>query len=126
MASTTYTPTTPIPNGTYDAWVRPLAPDGEGGLWSFTRRFVMDYRVGPVTYAPAGVTTDTTPTFRWQAAEGASGYNLWVDNLSTGVQKTIFVTVPHKANSAEISYTPTVPALTAGNYRWWVPLHLPA
>ncbi len=119
LTSTTYTPTTPIPNGTYDAWVRPLAPDGEGGLWSFTRRFVMDYRVGPVTYAPAGVTTDTTPTFRWQAAEGASGYNLWVDNLSTGVQKTIFVTVPHKANSTEISYTPTT-ALTAGNYRWWV------
>lgn len=119
LTSTSYTPTTPLANGTYDAWVRPLAPDGEGGLWSFTRRFVMDYRVGPVTYAPAGVSTDTTPTFRWQAADGASGYNLWVDNLSTGVQKTIFVRVPQQANSAEISYTPTV-ALTAGNYRWWV------
>ena len=119
LTTTTYTPTTPIPNGTYDAWVRPLSPDGEGGLWSYTRRFVMDYRVGPVTYAPVGVSTDTTPTFRWQAADGASSYNLWVDNLSTGVQKTIFVTVPHQANSAQISYTPTV-ALTAGNYRWWV------
>ena len=119
LSTTSYTPTTPIPNGTYDAWVRPLSPDGEGGLWSFTRRFVMDYRVGPVTYAPAGVSTDTTPTFRWQAADGASGYNLWVDNLSTNVQKTIFVRVPQQANSAQISYTPTV-ALTAGNYRWWV------
>ncbi len=50
MTTTSYTPTTPLPNGTYDAWVRPLAPDGEGGLWSQIRRFVMDYRVGPVTY----------------------------------------------------------------------------
>ena len=119
LTTTTYTPSAPLPNGTYDAWVRPVAPDGEAGLWSVARRFVMDYRVGPVTYAPVGVTTDTTPTFRWQAADGASGYNLWVDNLSTGVQKTIFVTVPHKANVTEISYNPAT-ALTAGNYRWWV------
>lgn len=119
LSTTSFTPTTPLPNGTYDAWVRPLSPDGEGGLWSNTRRFVMDYRVGPVTYAPAGVSTDTTPTFRWQAADTAAGYNLWVDNLSTGDQKVIFVRVPHRAGAAEISYTPTT-ALTAGNYRWWV------
>jgi hypothetical protein len=40
---------------------------------------------------------------------GASGYNLWVDNLSTGAsQKTIFVSEFRiKANAAEISYTAT-------------------
>ncbi|MFO0999420.1 MAG: hypothetical protein U0936_03720 [Planctomycetaceae bacterium] len=119
LTTTTFTPSTPLPNGTYEAWVRPLAADGEAGLWSVPRRFVMDYRVGPVTYAPVGVTTDTTPTFRWQAADGASGYTLWVDNLSTGVQKAIFVTVPHQPNVAQITYTPAT-ALTAGNYRWWV------
>lgn len=119
LTTTTYTPATPLPNGTYDAWVRPLSPDGEAGLWSSARRFVMDYRVGPVTYGPTGISTDTTPTFRWQAADSASGYNLWVDNLSTGAQKVIFVRVPHQANATEIRYTPTT-ALTAGNYRWWV------
>jgi hypothetical protein len=119
LTSTTYTPTTPLPNGTYDAWVRPLAADGEAGLWSPVRRFVMDYRVGPVTYSPIGVTTDVTPTFRWQAADGASSYDLWVDNLTTGVQQVIRVTVPHRANVAEITYTPTS-SLTAGDYRWWV------
>lgn len=119
LTTTSYTPATPLPNGTYDAWVRPLAPDGEAGLWSPVRRFVMDYRVGPVTYSPSGVTTDTTPTFRWQAADGAASYDLWVDNLSTGVQQVIRVTVPHRANATEISYTPTL-ILTAGDYRWWV------
>jgi hypothetical protein len=119
LTTTTFTPSTPLANGTYDAWVRPLAPDGEGGLWSNTRRIVMDYRVGPATYAPTGISTDTTPTFRWQAAEGAAGYNLWVDNLSTGVQRVIFLQVPHRANAAEITYTPPA-ALTAGDYRWWV------
>lgn len=119
LTTTSFTPSTPLANGTYDAWVRPLAPDGEGGLWSNTRRIVMDYRIGPATYAPTGITTDTTPAFRWQAAEGAEGYNLWVDNLSTGVQRVIFLRVPHQANAAEITYTPPA-ALTAGDYRWWV------
>ncbi len=119
LTTTSYTPTTPLPNGTYEAWVRPLAPDGEAGLWSQVRRFVMDYRVGPVTYSPAGTTTDTTPTFRWQAADGAASYDLWVDNMSTGVQQVIRVTVPHKANATEITYTPAA-SLTAGDYRWWV------
>ena len=119
LTTTTYTPTTPLPNGTYEAWVRPLAPDGEAGLWSPVRRFVMDYRVGPVTSSPVGITTDNTPTFRWQAADGAANYDLWVDNLSTGATQVIRVTVPHVANAKDISYTPTT-ALTAGNYRWWV------
>ena len=119
LSTTSYTPTTPLANGTYDVWVRPVSPDGEGGLWSTVRRFVMDYRVGPVTYAPTGVSTDTTPTFRWQAADSAWGYNLRVDNLSTGATEVIKVNVRHPANATEISYTPTT-ALTAGNYRWWV------
>ena len=119
LTTTSYTPTIPLPNGTYDAWVRPLAPDGEAGLWSPVRRFVMDFRVGPVTSSPVGITTDSTPTFTWQAADGAANYDLWVDNLSTGATEVIRVLVPHVANATDITYTPTTP-LTAGNYRWWV------
>jgi len=119
LTTTSYTPTTPLPNGTYDAWVRPLGPDGEAGLWSPVRRFVMDFRVGPTTVSPVGISTDTTPTFRWNAADGAASYDLWVDNLSTGATQVIRVTVPHVANATEITYTPTA-TLTAGDYRWWV------
>ena len=119
LDGTSFTPTTPLPNGTYDAWVRPLAADGEAGLWSLPYQFRMDYRVGPVTISPVGVTTDTTPTFTWQPIAGAAKYDLWVNNLSTGVKQVIRIDVPHVANAATITYTR--PAfLPAGNYRWWV------
>jgi len=119
LNTNSFTPTTPLPNGTFEAWVRPLAADGESGLWSFLYRFRMDYRVGPETISPVGVTTDTTPTFTWKAIDGAAKYDLWVDNLTTGVKQVIRVDVPHVANTTTITYTrPSV--LEAGNYRWWV------
>ena len=119
LTTNTYTPITPIPNGTYQAWVRALASDGEAGLWSPLLTFQMDYRVGPVTYAPIGVTTDLTPTFRWQAVDGALRYDLWVDNVTTGVKQVIRVQVDHVNGAKEITYTPSKDMVTS-TYRWWV------
>ncbi|MFM7059414.1 MAG: hypothetical protein ACKO2P_21080 [Planctomycetota bacterium] len=119
VQGTSFTPTTPLPNGTFDAWVRPLAADGEAGLWSQKYTFQMDYRLGPQTIAPIGVSTDSTPTFRWQAIDAAVRYDLWVDNLSTGVKQVIRLFVNHIPGAKEITYTPTT-ALSAANYRWWV------
>lgn len=119
LTSTSFTPSSDLPNGTYEAWVRPLAADGEAGLWSAKYTFQMDYRIGPTTVSPRGVTTDTTPEFTWVAVDGAASYDLWVNNLSTGVNQVIRVTVPHVANATSIKYTHTS-ALPAGNYRWWV------
>ena len=79
----------------------------------------MDYRQGPTTISPTGITTDTTPTFTWQAIDGAANYDLWVDNLSTGVKQVVRVTVPHVANAVNITYT-RVATFPAGDYRWWV------
>lgn len=119
LTSTSFTPSSDLPNGTYEAWVRPLAADGEAGLWSAKYTFQMDYRVGPTTVSPVGITTDTTPEFTWNAVDGASQYDLWVNNLSTGVSQFIRVLVPHVANATTIKYT-YASALPAGNYRWWV------
>ncbi|MFM8476559.1 MAG: hypothetical protein ACKOEO_12280 [Planctomycetaceae bacterium] len=119
VQGTTFTPITPLPNGTFDAWVRPLAEDGEAGLWSQRYTFQMDYRLGPQTIAPIGVTTDSTPTFRWQAIDTAVRYDLWVDNLSTGAKQVIRLFVNHIPGAKEITFTPTA-SFTAANYRWWV------
>jgi hypothetical protein len=119
VQGTTFTPITPLPNGTFDAWVRPLAEDGEAGLWSQRYTFQMDYRLGPQTIAPIGVTTDSTPTFRWQAIDTAVRYDLWVDNLSTGVKQVIRLFVNHIPGAKEITFTPTASLITS-NYRWWV------
>ena len=119
LTTTSFTPVTRLPNGTFDAWVRALAADGEAGLWSPRLRFQMDYRLGPETYSPTGNTTDTTPTFSWQAIDGAKEYDLWVDNRSTGVTQVIRVKVPHVVGATKITWTPST-ALGTSNYRWWV------
>jgi hypothetical protein len=119
LTTNSYRPFTALPNGQYDVWVRPLAADGEAGLWSPRFRFQMDYRIGPLTVAPIGITTDSTPTFRWQAIDGAARYDLWVDNVTTGAKQVIRLFVNHVPGAKEITYTPTQ-ALTAADYRWWV------
>jgi hypothetical protein len=119
LTTNSFTATTALPNGTYDVWVRPLAADGEAGLWSLGYRFQMDYRVGPVTFSPVGVTTDTTPTFTWQAIDGAANYDLFVNNTTTGVSQVIRRIVAQVNGVTNITYTSST-ALKAGNYRWWV------
>ncbi|MFN9720936.1 MAG: PKD domain-containing protein [Planctomycetota bacterium] len=89
LTTNTFTPTTPLPNGEFEAWVRPLASDGEAGLWSDAYKFRMDYRVGPVTTAPVGIITTSQPTFKWDAIDSVAKYDLWVENLSTGVKQFI-------------------------------------
>jgi hypothetical protein len=119
LTTTSFTPTTPLPNGSYDVWVRTIAADGEAGVWSISYTFQMDYRVGTTAISPVGITTDTSPTFSWVPIDGAVSYNLWVNNLTTGTAKVIYVNVPHVNGAATIKYTdPT--SLPASNYRWWV------
>ncbi len=89
LTTNTFTPTTALPNGNYQAWVRPLAADGEAGLWSDVYNFRMDYRVGPVTTAPVGILTTSQPTFKWNAIDSVAKYDLWVTNLTSNVRQFI-------------------------------------
>ncbi|MFZ9090337.1 MAG: choice-of-anchor Q domain-containing protein, partial [Planctomycetaceae bacterium] len=119
LPSNSYTPPAPLPNGLYHAWVRPLAADGEPGLWSQRLVFQMDYRLGPTTYTPEGITTDRTPDFVWDAVDGAIEYELWVNNVTTGERKQIYEFVPHVPGAEQITWTsPT--ELNTSDYRWWV------
>ncbi|MEJ7591833.1 MAG: fibronectin type III domain-containing protein [Planctomycetaceae bacterium] len=119
LTTNSFTPTTALPNGKFDVWVRAIAADGEAGLWSFVYQFQMDYRVGPETVSPVGVTTDTTPTFTWKVIDGAANYDLWVDNITSGTRQVIRRMIPTVNGAAQITYTPATP-MAAGNYRWWV------
>jgi hypothetical protein len=68
----------------------------------------------PTVTGPTSATTATPPTFTWTASAGATRYDLWVDNLTTGVSQVV-----RQPNVLTNSYTnPT--ALPAGNYRVWV------
>jgi uncharacterized delta-60 repeat protein len=118
ISNTSYTPSSVLAYGDYRAWVRASNAFGDGP-WSDARDFeVTDGSSAPPSTpamtAPDGTITDTTPTFAWTASSGATFYDLWVNNLTTGQQQVI-----REENLTTNSYTPTT-ALTAGDYRAWV------
>lgn len=112
ISGTTFTPTTPLADGSWQWWVRAVSASGAIGQWSSVA--VTDVSGRPVLVAPAGTVSDTTPTFQWTAVIGAARYVIQVDNLSTGTSAVI-----REDNVSSNSYTPTTP-LAAGNYRFWI------
>ena len=107
---TQFVPTSNLPNGSYDMWVRPLSSTGEAGAWSQRHSFVVNTNLQPNLISPSGVIADRTPTFEWEAVNGAVEYTLWYRNITTGEA----VRVP---GLTDTTYTPTVD-LGNGIYRW--------
>ncbi len=117
-----YTPTTDLNNGQYRIWVRPLASDGEPGLWSPAYDLQVDFRVGPTAISPTGTVTDRTPEFVWTAITGADHYELWVNRSGANPATRIIhnANIPHVDGVETISYTdPSVKLINPG-HRWWV------
>lgn len=119
--TTSYTPPA-IGNGQFRVWVRAIGDDGEAGLWSEQYNFERDLTSGPQLISPIGGInqTDRTPVFEWEAQEGATHYELWV-NSSTGITRVIYnPNVPHVQGASTITYTDTSVTLFHATYRWWV------
>lgn len=108
-------------DGTFRVWVRGVDDDGEAGLWSDGYTFRKDLRSGPTKISPINAVnqTDRTPTFVWEAVDGASHYDLWV-NMVGGQSQIIRVQdIPHIDGASTISYTHDT-LLNSAIYRWWV------
>jgi uncharacterized protein YkwD/predicted phage tail protein len=73
--------------------------------------FIEQLVAAPTITAPAASTTSTTPTFAWTAVAGATQYDLWVNNLTTGQSQVI-----RDQTLTTNSFTPLTP-LPAGNYQ---------
>ena len=120
LTTNSFTPSVNLANGNYAAWVRAVAEDGETGYWSQLYVFQMDFTKAPPMISPIGIETDATPTFEWQAVDGAASYDLWVNGISPSRNQVIRVpNVAHVPGAATITYTPTT-RLAAGTYRWWI------
>src|SRR5262249_19038997 len=80
VATTFYTPTTPIPRGQYNLWVRAGNSSGGFGPWSAVYSFLIDTPAPaiPTINAPATPTSNLKPTIAWTNT-GAARYDLWVD-----------------------------------------------
>jgi uncharacterized protein YkwD len=68
----------------------------------------------PTVTGPASPTTSPTPTITWTASAGATRYELWVSDLTRGVNPFV-----HLTNLTATSYTPSS-GWAAGTYRVWV------
>ena len=108
---TSYMPTSALTNGQTHYWrVRAKDGDGQYGAWSAVQSLAVN--IGTVSGLRPSSTTDNTPTFSWNAVEGAAGYELQIAESQAGVE-----TAP--ATSVTVtSYTPTS-ALTNGQTYYW-------
>lgn len=104
--------TTPLPLGIYRVWVQPINSQAFRGNWSLFSQFVVT--TAPTQIAPLNTTTNGTPVFSWSAVPGATHYDLWVRNLSTGQDQVI-----REKNLNNTSFTATT-ALAPANYAWWI------
>ncbi|MEZ6127676.1 MAG: PKD domain-containing protein [Planctomycetaceae bacterium] len=121
VSGLSYTPPA-LGNGNFRVWVRAVDDNGEAGLWSFQYNFTKDLTIGPDLISPINLvnTTDRTPVFTWEALEGATHYELWV-NSSRGIQRIIHNNnIPHVQGASTITYTDPSVVLTNAVYRWWV------
>ena len=88
VPGTSYTPSSPLPDGTY--WWRVRTVDNMGaGDWSAARRFYIDTENPGVSTAVSPVddsyVNDSSPLLDWTSASGAYEYNIVVDNSITFV-----------------------------------------
>jgi hypothetical protein len=112
LTANSYTPDTPLRPGPYMAWVRAFDSTGPLGDWSSGLRFTITAPAAPTMTGPADGTS-TTPTFTWTASDGATQYELWADDLTTGQSQVVHQTV------TTTSYTPASP-IPRGVYVVWV------
>ena len=73
----------------------------------------------PDSIAPAGVLTDSTPTYRWSVVAEATWYQLWVNDPTGNVILAWYTASEVNASSGECAVTPDT-ALAVGDGTWWV------
>lgn len=115
VTTTTHTPPSQFPEGSYQARVRSVQANGQASAWSEYLAFSIDIPAPaePVMTRPQGDIAESFPTFEWNVAQNAATYSLWVSNLDTN-ERVIFRT-------GQVSTTYThFSALRDGRYRAWV------
>ncbi len=108
--TTSYTPNTDLAIGKFRMWVRPVF-GGTLGNWSAPHLF-NNLTLATWTNMPR-VQLTSRPTLTWNAQPGATKYEIWINNHSTGQQQLI------RQEVTGTSFTPTTD-LPIGNYRAWI------
>lgn len=114
LTTTTFRAFTGITEGDSYAWaVRSFTSDGFSSPWSTPRYFTT---VGtPTIVSPTTTTITTKPTFTWTATPGASGYDVWVNDLTTGESQVV-----RNRNVTGTSYATPDSLVVGHSYLWTV------
>lgn len=102
----TFLPDADLNFGIHDVWVRPIGVDGYRATWSSKESFY----VGPALSNPAINTLSRRPELSWQNVPGVGSIHVWIQQGNS-----VVVNQPGIIGN---SFTP--PALSAGEYRWWI------
>ena len=114
LSSTEFTPTEALPFGDYRAWIRTFNAVGSGP-WSDAFEFSVgvDLQQTTITSPTAGASTDVRPEITWTAVSGATGYDVWMNEVG-GQAQVIRTTV------SGTSLTPDFDLNPGSRYRVWV------
>ncbi|MBL8810487.1 MAG: hypothetical protein JNM43_09955, partial [Planctomycetaceae bacterium] len=112
VSTLSHVPTSDLPLGRYNLWVRGINAASETGPWSIQSNFFVDQRVQ--VNAVTRLQSTARPTISWQALPGAARYEIYVNNLTTGAQR-----VYSDTNITGTSWTSTTD-MPMGLYRGWV------
>ncbi len=111
ITDTQWTPPANLTDGPYRWWAIAVGAFNVRGLWTGPNNVHVGGR--PNLLTPVGTGNNSSPTFSWQAVDGAVRYELWVTNQNTMVR------VIHETELTSLSFTSSTPLAQAA-YRVWV------
>jgi hypothetical protein len=122
LAATSWTATSPlVPGHKYQWWVRAFSADGDYSPWSTASFTIAAGAVVPPSGSappiPANLTLQVAgirPTYAWSAVAGASYYDVWVNDLTSGQGEVL-------RSQSSVNSLASTGTLTPGHaYQWWV------
>lgn len=107
--SETYHQISDMPIGIYNFWVRATLTSGETSPWGFGR---FEVNKGVLVELSTSGDLDHSPSISWDPIPGATGYQVWANNLTT--QQTGLINTEVSATSYQFS------DLSFGQHQIWV------
>ena len=111
VTGTSYTPTTELPIGNYNVWIRGFTSTGQASVWSLPSA----WNLRPTTAVLDSGRTETSGSFSisWDPIPGAATYDVWVDRLTSSTSQ-------YFRNSTATGTSVAVSGFDVGQYGIWV------
>jgi len=116
------TPATILTGGAHQWWIQTYNSVGYGP-WSTGMNFSLPVPGVPPAATliwPSGSISDTTPTYNWNSASGATYYYLWVNGPSGNRIQTWYTASAVGCSGGGVCSVTPATTLTGGAHQWWI------